>query len=422
MVGRGVGARTSPCSEQVVPQVYRPESEHLLRYVAAVSALCAGLTVLMFLLRVRWQLPLPIDAMGVPVGRDFVNTWFYGRAFFQSDPGRFYDRPVYEAMVQTVLPQNTVSHLWSYPPPFLLLAVPFGLLTYLVALCTWTASGLALLALALRGQGPAWLTVAALTSPVVVFAILAGQVSLLSAALTLVVFTQLDRRPVLAGFLLALFLIKPQTLLLVPVLLVASRRWTVLLCAAVGVVALVGLSALVCGIETWREFIAIGLPAQAAEVRETVASLTWISPTVTTEATQAGFPPKMVALLQASSTAFAIVTVAFVGWRGRRRPQTPMYEGLVVLACSVLATPYLLLHDLASLSVITLVVVTREGLIKNRFVLLGVLFAPLLQIGLTTIHLHVIALLFVGFVVWLVRAGGHARPGPGERAETTAPA
>ncbi len=41
------------------------------------------------------SLPFPQDQVGYVLGRDFLNTWFFGKAAFLPDPGQFYDHDLY---------------------------------------------------------------------------------------------------------------------------------------------------------------------------------------------------------------------------------------------------------------------------------------------------------------------------------------
>jgi len=45
------------------------------------------------------------------VGRDFFNTWLYGRAAVLPDPGRFYNHAVYGGWFTELVPENTLDHI-----------------------------------------------------------------------------------------------------------------------------------------------------------------------------------------------------------------------------------------------------------------------------------------------------------------------
>ncbi len=265
--------------------------------------------------------------------------------------------------------------------------------------------GLLALGFALRRVGSRWVVAAALTSPAVVFAVVAGQVSLLVAAILLSVFAQLDRRPVRAGLLLSLLVIKPQTIILVPVLLMSSRRWRVLASAAFGTAAIVAASVAVNGLTVWTRFIDVGLPAQVAEMRDTIHLLAKISVSLTTAAIETGLSAATASWLQLAATLAAVAIVCWVGWRSRKAGPNTDYECLVVLTCSIFASPYFLLHDLAAFSAAAIVLASRGMIIGNRWGIIAIVYAPLLQPSLALLHVHIMPLLALGFAGLLVARG-----------------
>jgi hypothetical protein len=208
------------------------EDQATYRRLAVIGAIICGGILIPYVLGLHGTLPFLLDTHSVQIGLDFLNTWFYGQAFWTNDPGRFYDQEVYERAIQAVFPANRFDHVWSYPPPFLILAAPFGLLPYLPALAFWTLLGLGALCLTVSRRGWRWRTLTILLSPSVLQSVMAGQISLFCATVLLWVFRLMDRHPVRAGFLLSLLSVKPQTAMLFPVLLVASRRWRVFFAAA----------------------------------------------------------------------------------------------------------------------------------------------------------------------------------------------
>jgi hypothetical protein len=377
------------------------ERAETFRYIAIIGSVSALGLLFVYWSGLHGGLPLPVDRNGVPLGRDFLNTWFYGRAFFDPDPGRFYDRDLYVRTVHSVFPQDAADRLWSYPPPFLIVAAPFGCLSNIFALAVWSFFGLAALGLAVHPKGSGWLILSVLTSPMVVYSLIAGQVSLIVAALLLTAFAQLDRRPVVAGFLLSILIIKPQTAFLVPVLLMASRRWTVLLAAAAGVLFILALSVALNGSDVWMRYFNSGVPAQMAEMRSTIDVLAPISASVTTAAVRAGLTGSITTTVQVLASCLALALVVRTGVRGKAVGMTPEYEGLVVLAGSVLATPYFLIHDLVAFSALTMIVAYREGLIRNRFFLLFVLYAPIMASVLSMLNIYILPWLALAFALWL---------------------
>jgi alpha-1,2-mannosyltransferase len=147
-------------------------------------------------------------AHGWPALYDAKLYWSALKAF-RGDGTLFGNLPLaaWMALPFTTLPFHVADVLWS-----LLLAAAF--------IWTWRAAS----------SGPEWerafLLLAALASFPVLFAIHLGQLVLLVGAL-LVLHWQLLRagRPVLAGIVLGLAFIKPQDVVLLPLVLLLSGRW-----------------------------------------------------------------------------------------------------------------------------------------------------------------------------------------------------
>src|SRR3546814_19750397 len=74
------------------------------------------------------------------IGRDFVNVWTGGILARLGDVGVIYDVPAYRFMLHKALELSGI-YAYSYPPHTLLLAVPFSLFSYPVALSLWTLAG-----------------------------------------------------------------------------------------------------------------------------------------------------------------------------------------------------------------------------------------------------------------------------------------
>lgn len=314
----------------------------LTPFAAAAGLFSAGMLGA-YLFSLHGHPPFLHDKVGYVLGRDFVNTWFYGKAAFLPHPGLFYDHRFYMDWVHKTIPQDICNHLWSYPPSFLLMAAPFGVLPYLIAFTAWTSLGLLAIYLTVRGDGMR--TFAIVLAPASVFCLIDGQISLFMAALIISALKLLDRRPVLAGFLVALCTIKPPLGLLWPVLLVVSRRWRTLAAATTGTLLLVLVTGLIWGFDIWRDYFFIGLPAQLADTGNNFAP--W-SPAIATAVTAAGFSTGVAGLIQIGFTVLAAAIIAAGCATG------PMNEVrcALFLACSIFATPYLLSHDLVTVSAV----------------------------------------------------------------------
>lgn len=388
----------------------------MLRFFAILGGILAVGVFAAYAWNLNGSPPFLKDDAGFIIGRDFFNTWLYGRAAVLPDPGRFYDHAVYGAWFTKLVPENALDHIWSYPPQFLLLATPFGQLPYLAALLAWTLTGLLALYVAVRGN--ALRTFAILVSPAVLFCAIFGQVSMLVAAFSIGALRLLDRRPWLAGALVACITIKPQAGLLFPVLLVATRRWRVLIAATLCTAALIALTTAVWGIGIWDDYLHLGIPAQIANMRATIWRLVPVSPTMMTGALFVGFNMNLALPIQLVFTLLAIVLVATGCGRG---PLDPRRIALF-LACSAFASPYLLVSDLTALTAVVVLLAGPSLTGIGAWLVVTIYLAPVLQRPLAGIHAPGVALALVAFALWAIRPQWRMSPLPasGEREDHAA--
>ncbi|MGO9004493.1 MAG: glycosyltransferase family 87 protein [Beijerinckiaceae bacterium] len=343
-------------------------------------------------------LPFPQDAAGYVLGRDFLNTWFFGKAAFLPDPGRFYDHDVYVRWINDVVPQDICVHVWSYPPSFLLMAAPFGLLSYPAALAAWTSTGVLTLYNVVRNR--ALQTLAILCSPAAIFCLINGQISLFMAAITLTALRTLDRRPLISGLLIALCTIKPQSGLLFPVLLIASRRWRVLAAATLGTLSLVLASSLLWGFDVWRDYVLIGLPTQIANTKDMSDGLAPWSPTMMTAMILAGLEPNIATAIQIVFTGLGAAFVAIGCAHGAMDER----RIALFLACSIFAAPYLLAHDLVALTAAVVMLAAAEPLDRwGSAAAKAIFLLPMLQFAAAAAHVPGVAVIPICFALWALR-------------------
>jgi hypothetical protein len=140
---------------------------------------------------------------------------------------------------------------FSYPPTFLLLTTPLGWISQPVAYVGWVAlSAMALVASLRRLAAPL-----VLFAPAVFLAGIIGQTSLLMGAALFAGATLLSR-PMIAGVLFGLAAcIKPQVVVLAPLVLIAGGHWRALAAAAAtGLAISLGATALY-GFHIWADWL-----------------------------------------------------------------------------------------------------------------------------------------------------------------------
>ena len=193
-------ASTSPSNLQPLGQIKRPPSR--LRRANRIALVLA----LLWLLLIGLTLTPEVD--------DFKWYWQGAHSFLLTgDPYQLKDDPAGAIVAQPATDSDNGAILYSYPPLFAYAMQPFGQLDYRIAQWLWFGLNTLLLggliALCMRLSGSAFarrywgiLTLIMLVAPPTRLSLQLGQVSILLAVL-LVGCLALERRPYLAGLLLA---------------------------------------------------------------------------------------------------------------------------------------------------------------------------------------------------------------------------
>ena len=303
------------------------------------------------------SLPGLVDPHGKPVGYDFITFWSAARLALAGRPEAVFDPSAIAAVQHAAVPARDALFLWHYPPTFLLLMLPLGLLSYPAALVAFSGATAALwagLTRALFRAPSAWLVAAATPAGLVNF--VDGQNGFLTAGLAGFALLQLERRPRLAGMLIGLLAIKPHLGVMFPVAFVAGRRWQALVSAAVTATLFTLAGVVVFGLPTTLAFLR-DLPS----LRDIVdrAGLPWgqmPSPYVLMLSLRA--PALIAALVQAAAALAAAICV----WRVWRRDEAPCEaRAAVLLTASLLVSPYLFTYDWTWLAV-ALAFLASQGL------------------------------------------------------------
>lgn len=287
-----------------------------------------------------------LDSRGRPPGTDFIAFWSAGRFAVDGHAADAWDLSILGAFQLAEFPGLIGPTQWAYPPPTQLFVIPFGLLSHSVGLLAWTTAGIAVflcaLAPTLEGRRHAWPI--ALAFPGLWFGIGSGQIQFFVAALLGGAMVLLPRRPVLAGMLIGLLVIKPQLAVLIPLALVAGRQWKAFLAAAVTATTCVLLSLVVFGpaaFEAWGDSLGV----LGAAVDEGAARLfKHVSPYLGLRLAGLNAGPAM-----ALQAAISIVG-AWVVWSLWRRSTDIRIRGSALIVGTFLVTPYAGDYDLAALA------------------------------------------------------------------------
>ena len=276
------------------------------------------------------------------LAQDFFALWSYGRLLQDHPVSEVYD-PVRLHALQVGLGMDPAWDApFPYPPIFLLLVWPLGLLPLGLAYWAWIGLGLAAFLWAVAGPRP--LSAALLAAlPASTVCIAAGQSGFLTGALLVGGLRLAVARPWLAGLLLGVLTFKPQLGLMVPVALVAAGAWRGIGAAVVVTAALAVLTVIAFGAGTWMDWLTT-LPGYQSRFEVNWGNL-HLQPTVTANLALAGVPPAATRFVQ---VLVAAVMAALV-WMSCRRGLSRTAVA-VVAAATVAANPHAFFYDLPMLT------------------------------------------------------------------------
>lgn len=287
-----------------------------------------------------------VDRNGFLLGTDFLSFWTAGRMLHEG--GNVYDAAAHVAAQRQYFAQEGYVAFF-YPPPFLLLCYPLGLLGYFPALALWLIATFAAFFAAARAwlrragilQSP-WLLAAAF--PPVLITVTHGQTSFIVAALLGAGALWVRERPVLAGICFGLAVIKPQFGPLVPLVLLLTGEWRVMAAAVATGGLLILASTWAFGPEVLSGWIGASGAAQAALAGGTVGYAKMQS--LFAGALLLGAP---LGLAYAVQGGVALAVAGTLGWAAYRRTYS-LALGAAMLAGAPLITPFVLDYDLVILA------------------------------------------------------------------------
>ncbi len=324
------------------------------RAVAALSAMLAVVVALGFSVAL-----FTAETPAWFTDKDFANFWVAGRLVLSGQAmDLFGPQPAYFRHLTENFGPDYPWRNWSYPPHMLLALWPLGFVPYRLA---------AVLFLAATGAAFAW-SVAAFCGtrhrlvwiavlPVALVNAWALQNGFFTGALFIGALALRQRRPVVAGLLLAALTVKPQLGLLFPLLLIVERRWTVVAVALAGTVVLVALSALVFGWDAWRGYVAEVLPYQAEVMQRFKGVFVQMLASPFGYARVLG-APSSAAMVMHAAVALPVAVLALRHFFG---PADAQSKAIVLAISTFLVTPYALAYDMGPVAVAAAAFVLQRG-------------------------------------------------------------
>ena len=342
-----------------------------------------------------------IDRGGYVLGRDFLNFWQYGQAFWsEENPAIYYDRDTYNHHLAVFLGEEYPGQRWSYMPHTFLLAAPFGLLGYNLAYMIFTVAGLfSFYYCGVRQLKDRVLIGLAFTLPLAVLTIMSGQFSFFVVSIFAFIYFYGDERPILSAVLIAILTIKPQLGLVIPVYLIATQRYKIFIYSCILIAVFLLSSVLVLGVEVWEAYF-----HSAGEQYEVLAAshplILGLMPTLTVQLTLMEVDLNLASTIHALFS-IVIMGLSFVLFRNIK-DGLPCF--VVLVACSFVVSPYLMIYDGLLLFLTGLYVLQRFDtslIFKALFVICLTLqvTGPVIAV-MNGFSLSFLFILFAGCLVW----------------------
>ena len=278
---------------------------------------------------------------------DFLGPHLAVRAYFEGKLALVYDMDAFTRLLNTVyakrFPFPVDLRPFVYPPVWLLMLLPFGLLAVDWACFIFLTSTAAAAIAVLASRRDSWTWLAVMTSPAAVWVVVSGQNTFLSVALLYGGLRILDRSPAIAGILLGLLVYKPQIWVLVPLALLAARQWRALAWAA-GTVAALSLASLgVFGLDCWLGFLEMTREPSSTRIFEHMFRVFFPFTTTPYFAVRIlGLPAGLATAVQFAGAALGVAAV----WFAFRRYPSSDARTAVLVAAMFLVSPYILNYDL----------------------------------------------------------------------------
>jgi alpha-1,2-mannosyltransferase len=404
-----------------------PTDDAYRKAVVAAAVFMVCMEVMYFALSGVPSFAIPsMEAVGetAAIGRDFLNIWMGAKSAFHGGPGIFFHFWSYNLYLQDYFATTALHHyFWSYPPHIILFIWPFGLMPYLASFAVWTAFGIAVFLLAASAGGVERRhLIFVAVAPAVAVNLFIGQNGCIFAAVLIGGLINLDRRPLLAGFLFGILTIKPQLGLLLPVMLVLTRRWRVIASASATTVTLVGATSLIYGVDIWWEYLAKVVPMQRYLQEHGSGLLLLQIPSAFYAGRLIGLPIRIDWILQGVVSLAALAAVVWTYWR----PRDPVLSTALLVSAIFLFSPYTLNYDFVILAWVLALLRQRPDMTPREHALILVVWTlPVTMMIVGLAHIPLGFLVLCVFAIWLLRrlaadtATASARPWslPGWRAE-----
>jgi len=349
---------------------------------------------------------IEVTGHGVVLGRDFVNLWIGGKHVWRGALDGLYDVTKYLAFMREYFPHQG-EHNYSYPPPTLFIGAILSVLPYPLALAVWTVGTASLFLLAARRYVVGFPLVLAVLTPGAIANIWDGQYGFLVGALWLFLFANLDGKENDAGSAAAVLTIKPHLGLLIPLILLARRRFSAIKIAIIDTVGMVVISACVLRPELWAEYFQ-KVPGTQLDIMNSTNNVFYFHMMPTTMIAFHRYPYGIALTFQIITAAVALWLV----WRARHTRAKSL--AFIAATATFLILPYGFNYDMPVLCLGLVVLLSErwQTLAGWELNLLGLgVMTPVLVLMQETIWVPLAPAILLGCLFIQVKYALAAEPG-----------
>lgn len=258
-----------------------------------------------------WDFSTLRSSNGLPLAADYATFWSASKLALSGKPADVYNiDELHKKQQQSLGSHHRHGVGWYYPPNFLLMVLPLGLMPYLISFFVWIIGTLILYLIVLYRISPHPILFSLLLFfPGIYENFMFGQNGFLTGTLLGGGLLLLDSYPVAAGCLLAFLSYKPQFIILVFPALICGRYWKTLAGAFTTSLLMLLISIMAFGYQVWIEYFQVmSIPMKQLEIG--MAQWT-IMPTFFAAVLSAGFGVKAAYLVQG---VIMMAVVAGVSW------------------------------------------------------------------------------------------------------------
>eukprot|EP01037_Dinobryon_pediforme_P002505 gene2505-2544_t len=281
-------------------------------------------------------------------GGDFISFWMGARLIVGNKIAVLFQAQGLDHVLDQYFNLDFPLHAWSYPPHFMMLIWPIGLMPYMLSFFVYSTIGLTffvgLSAYFVQPSRRIWLAAALVFAPATMINLFNGETGFLIAIFMLHGLRLLKTRPILAGFFFVLLTAKPQFGLVLPFALICMGQWRAIASTIAFTAVWIGASILIFGMQAWIGFFGVNLPYQLNLLTDFDKFDFYLSM----------MPSTLVALhIVGASLTLAIaaqvvvaVTAITLCVIGLRRTQRDDLRVALIVTATFLATPYIFNYDM----------------------------------------------------------------------------